>query len=118
MNETVLGTSIDRWRGKNNRRYKSNSTQTTLQSKTEFKTQPRMVAELLSLQGQHHQQDTRVSQKQKQLWTRTRHPIQWRENGFEAKELHECCQAPIDAESLVLNDSQSDPQIKQHLAIH
>ena len=114
MNETVLGTSSDRWRAKNHRRYKSYSTQTT----TEFKTQPRMVAELLGLHGQHRQEDTRVSQKQKQLWTRTRHPIQWRENGFEAKERHECCQAPIDAESLVLNDSQSDPQIKQHLAIH
>ena len=62
MNETVLGTTSDRWRAKNNRRYKSNSTQTT----TEFKTQPRMVAELLSLQGQHHLEDTRVSQKQKQ----------------------------------------------------
>ena len=118
MNETVLGTSSDRWRQKNYRRYKSNSTQATLQSTTEFKTQQRTVVELLSLQGQHHQEDTRVSQKQKQLWTRTRHPIQWRGNGFEAKERHECCLAPIDAESFVLSDSQSDPQITQRLGLH
>ena len=118
MNGTVLGTSSNRWRDKNSLRYKSNSTQATLQSTTEFKTQPRMVAELLILQGQHHQEDSRVSQKQKQLWTRTRHPIQWRGNGFEAKERHECCQAPIDAESLVLSDSQSDPQIEQRLGLH